>query len=60
MRPQVKIDNFAFKNSNIIIEGLIWKKKDYFQWEKFEMQKNNVFNKFYFIVSHFLKCINYF
>ena len=23
IRPQAKIDNFAFKNSNIIIEGLI-------------------------------------
>ena len=25
-----KIDNFAFKNSNNIIEGIIWKRKDYF------------------------------
>ena len=23
IRPQAKIDNFAFKNSNIIIEGMI-------------------------------------
>ena len=30
IRPQAKKDNFAFKNSNIIIEGLIWKIKDYF------------------------------
>ena len=36
IRPQEKIDNFAFKNSNIIIEGLIWKRKDYFSWKKFE------------------------
>ena len=28
IRPQVKIDNFALKNSNIIIEGLFWKRKD--------------------------------
>ena len=28
IRPQVKIDNFALKNSNIIIEGLSWKRKD--------------------------------
>ena len=30
IRPQAKIDNFAFKNSNIIIEGLILMRKDYF------------------------------
>ena len=30
IRPQAKIDNFEFKNSNIIIEGLFWKRKDYF------------------------------
>ena len=30
MVKMVKIDNFAFKNSNIIIEGLVWKRKDYF------------------------------
>ena len=29
-----KIDNFAFKNSNIIIEGLIWKRKESFFQEK--------------------------
>ena len=28
IRPEAKIDNFAFKNSNIIIEGLFWKRKD--------------------------------
>ena len=27
--PQAKIHNFAFKNSNIIIEGIIRKRKDY-------------------------------
>ena len=41
------IDNFAFKNSNINIEGLFWKRKDYFTWKKFETQKNNFINKFY-------------
>ena len=30
IRPQAKIDNFVFKNSNVIIEGLFWKRKDYF------------------------------
>ena len=30
IRPQAKIANFAFKNSNIIIEGLFWKRKDQF------------------------------
>ena len=53
IRPQTKIDNFAFKNSNIIIEGLIWKRKDYFSWKKFETQKNNFINKFYFFPSLF-------
>ena len=48
IRPQAKIDSFAFKNRNIIIEGLIWKKKDYFQWKKFETQKNDFINKFYY------------
>ena len=43
-RPYAKIDNFAFKNSNINIEMLIWKENDYFLWTKFEMQKNNAFN----------------
>ena len=36
IRPQAEIDNFAFKNSNIIIEGLIWKRNEYFSWKKFE------------------------
>ena len=53
IRPQAKIDNFAFKNSNIIIEGLIWKRKDYFSWKKFETQKNNFINKFYFCPNLF-------
>ena len=39
IRPQAKIDNFAFNSSNIIIEGLIQKRKDYFSLKKFEMQK---------------------
>ena len=51
---QAKIDNFSFKNSNFIIEGLIWNRKDYFPWIKFKMQKNNVFNKFYFCRTFFL------
>ena len=34
IRPQAKIDNFAFKNSNIIIEGSIWKKKKIIFHEK--------------------------
>ena len=53
IRPQAKIDNVAFKNSNIIIEGLAWKRKDYFLWTKFETQKNNVINKFYFCPNLF-------
>ena len=55
IRPQAKIDNFASKNSNIIIEGLIWKRKDYFSWKNFETQKNDFINKFYFcsnLISH--------
>ena len=53
IRPQAKIGNFAFKNNNIIIEGLIWKNKDYFPWKKFETQKNNFINKFYFCPNIF-------
>ena len=45
--------NFAFKNSNIIIEGLVWKRKDYFTWKKFKTQKNNFHNKFYFWPNFF-------
>ena len=31
IRPQAKIHNFAFKYSNIVIEGIIQKRKDYFR-----------------------------
>ena len=48
IRAQAKIDNFAFENSNIIIEGLFWNRKDYFRRKKFETQKNHFINKFYF------------
>ena len=52
------MNNFALKNiniinSNIIIEGLICKRKDYFTLKKFEMQKNNAFNQFYFYPNFF-------
>ena len=30
IKSQTKIHNFAFKNSNIVIEGIIQKRKDYF------------------------------
>ena len=53
LRPQAKIDNFAFKNINIIIEGQIWNRKDYFSWKKFDTQKNNFINKFYFCSNLF-------
>ena len=53
-RPQAKIDNYAFKNSNIIIEGLFWKRNDYFTRKKFKTQKNNFINKFYFWPNFFL------
>ena len=42
------------KSVNIIIEGLIWKRKDYFPWKKFNKQKNNVINKFYFCQTFIL------
>ena len=48
IRPQAKIDNFVSKSSNIIVEGLFWKTKDYLTRKKFETQKNNFINKFYF------------
>ena len=42
IRPHVKIDIFDFKNSNIIIEGLILKRKDYFlQLAHFQCLKMN-------------------
>ena len=53
IRRQEKIDNFAFKNNNIIIEGLIWKRKDYSSRKKFETWKSNAFNKFYFYPNFF-------
>ena len=53
IRPQAKIDNFAFKNSNIIIEGRILKRKDSFSWKKFETQKNNFIKKYYFCPNLF-------
>ena len=49
-----KRDNFAFKNSNIIIEGIIWKRKYYFQRMKFETYKNNLINKYIFSPTFFL------
>ena len=36
IRPQVKIHDFAIKNSNIVIEGIIWKKRDYLPRNIFE------------------------
>ena len=53
-RPQAKVDNFAVKISHIIIEGLFWNRKNYFIWKKFETQKNNLINKFYFDPTFFL------
>ena len=53
IRPQAKIDNFTFKNSIIIIEALISKKKDYFSCKKFKTQKNNLIDKFYFCPNLF-------
>ena len=35
IRPQAKIDNFDFKNSNIIIEGLFFQRKDFPQLHRF-------------------------
>ena len=50
IRPQAKIHNFAFNYSNIVIEGIIQKKKDYFLLKNL---KSNVFNKFHFQVIFF-------
>ena len=33
------LHNFAFKNRNIIIERIIWKKNDYFLWKKLKHRK---------------------
>ena len=56
IRPEAKIDNFAFKNSNIIIERLIWKRIDYFSWKKIWNTKINFINKFYFFPNLFSYC----
>ena len=58
IRPQAKIDNFSFEISNIIIEGVILKRKDYLPWKKFQMQKNNALNKFYFYPNFFFIASN--
>ena len=34
IRPQAKTHNFAFKNCNIAIEGIIQERKDYFLFLK--------------------------
>ena len=47
------LSNLSLWNSNIIIEGLFWKRKDYFTWKKFERQKNNFIDKFYFWPNFF-------
>ena len=39
IKPQAKRHNFAFKNSNIVIKGIIQKRKDYFLQKNFETQK---------------------
>ena len=53
LEPQAKIDNFDFKNSNIIIEGLIWKRKDYFSWKRFDTQKIILLINFIFALTYF-------
>ena len=41
------MNTFAFKNINIIIEGIILKGKYYFPGKKFKTLKNNFINKFF-------------
>ena len=53
-RPRAKMDNFVFKNSNIIIEGLILKTKDYFPWKKFKSRKIMYLTNFYSYGTFFL------
>ena len=50
------MDHFSIKDSNIITEGIIWKKEIIFQ-EKNLKQKNNAFNKFYFYLNFFSYCL---
>ena len=54
IRLQAKISNFTFKNSNIIIGGIISKREDYFPRKTFEKQKNYFINTFYFCSKFFL------
>ena len=54
IRPQAKIDNYAFKNSRIIIEGLIWERKDYFHEKNLKKKKlliNFIYAQTYFLVA---------
>ena len=54
MKPQAKIDNFAFKNSNIILEGLIWKRKDYFTGNNLKYKKIILLINFIIALTFFL------
>ena len=50
IRPQAKIDNFAFKYSNIIIEGVIWKKKKFHE-KSLKHKKIFILAQTYFLIA---------
>ena len=54
IRPQAKIDNFAFKNSNIIIEGLFWIEKINFHEKNLKFRKIILLIRFIFAPTFFL------
>ena len=56
IRSQAKIDNFAFKNSNTIIEGLFWKRKDYFTLKNVKHKKIILLINFIFDPTFFSYC----
>ena len=64
IRPQAKIDNFAFKNSNTIIEGLFRKREDYFKEKNLQHRKiilliNFIFDPTFFHIAAYQILKNY-
>ena len=54
IRPPAKIDNFILKNNGIIIEEIIWRKRECLPRQQFESQTNNIINQFYFCLIFLL------
>ena len=60
IRPQAIIDNFAFKNSNIIIEGLFWKRKEKnLKYRKIILLINFIFAPTFLLIASWQTLKNY-